>query len=86
MKDASASSKEINCFKVVAITALRMVGVEVDEGDQVVSYPIDNMTHVVEVDQENDPEWIDLMEKMMEAYDEKCKLVADGTSIFPETN
>ena len=86
IKNAPATGKDINCFKVVAVTALRMVGVEVAQGDQAVSNPIDNMTHAMEVDQEDNPEWIDLMEKMMEIYDEKSKLVAEGTSILPDIN
>ena len=86
IKNAPATSKDINCFKVVAVTALRMVGVEVARVEQDVSNPIDNMTHAMEVDQEDNPEWIDLIEKMMEIYDEKSKLVAEGTSIFPDIN
>lgn len=44
MKDTPASSNDINCFKIAAITALKMVGVKVEQGEQVVSNPIDNTT------------------------------------------
>ncbi|XP_041990073.1 uncharacterized protein LOC121741405 [Salvia splendens] len=78
MKGAPASSNDANCFKVATINALKMVGVEVAQGDQAVSNPVDNMTQAMEEDQEDDPEWIELMEKILEAHDEKCKLVNEG--------
>lgn len=44
MKDAPASSNAINSFKVAARITLKMVGMEVEQGEQAVSNPIDNMT------------------------------------------